>query len=87
MDSIPPVFPDVPSARQTYCPLLSYTIALSLPLKIPNAPRKTVLGSYYFPCSDPINVASGLRTAYVTGKTAVISPVSMDDNNRAQNHV
>ena len=53
----PPVYTDVPSARRTYCPLLSYTISLPLPLKMPNGPQKTVLVSSYLSCSYLINVA------------------------------
>ena len=67
--------------------LLSFIIALPLPLKMPDGPQKAVLGSSYSSCSYPINFASGIRRACVSGKIAVSGRVSMDDNHRAQNNV
>ena len=83
MASIPPYLSSTPDPLSP--PVLYHRS--SAPLKIPNGPRKTVLGSSYFPCSDPINVASGLSTAYVTGKIEVSSPVFIHDTHRAYNNV
>ena len=48
----PPICPAGPSAHRTYCPLLSYPVALPLPLKIPNRPQTHYRCHIYFP--DPI---------------------------------
>ena len=64
----------IPVALQhsiTYCPLLSYNIALLPPLKMPNVPRKTVLGSSSFSYSNPIIVSLGLHRYCVPSKIYV----------------